>query len=52
MGGYCVENFRIELVEFLVLVENDLDTLGDDPVAQQEAANQLSYDLLVEPAKH
>jgi len=40
------------LVEFLVLAENALDALGNDPAARQEAANQLVYDLLVEPTGH
>jgi len=40
------------LVECLVLAKDALDTLGDDLIAQQEAANQLIYDLLLEPAEH
>jgi len=39
-------------VEFLVLAEDTLDTLGDDPIARQNAANQLIFVLLVEPAEH
>jgi len=40
------------LVEFLVLAENALDTLSGDLITRQEAANQLIYDLLVEPTEH
>jgi len=40
------------MVKFLVLEEDALDTLGDYPITQQEAANQLIYDLLVELAEH
>ena len=40
------------LVEFLVLVEDTLDNLGDNPLERQNAADQLIYDLLLEPAKH
>jgi len=39
-------------VEFLVLEEDAMDTLGNDPIAWQDAANQLIYDLLVEPVEH
>jgi len=30
------------LVEFLVLVEDELENLGDDPLEQQQASNQLN----------
>ena len=39
------------LVEFLMVAENVLETLGDDPITRQEAAHQLIYDVLVEPAE-
>jgi len=39
-------------VEFPVLVEDALDNLGDDPLEQQNVADQLMYDLPVEPAVH
>jgi len=38
------------LVEFLVVVDDALDNLGDQPLEQQHVANQLIFDLLVEPA--
>jgi len=38
-------------VEFLVVAEA-LDILGDDPSALQQAAHQLVYDGLMEPAEH
>ena len=34
-----------------MVVENVLETLGDDPTTRQEAAHQLIYDVLVEPAE-
>jgi len=40
------------LVEFLVVVEEELDSLGDDPSARQQAAHQLIYDSLMERAEH
>ena len=40
------------LVEFLVLVEDELENLGDDPLEPPSAANQLIFDILVEPAEH
>ena len=38
-------------MEFLVLGDDALDTLGGDPMAWQDATNQLICDLLVEPAE-
>jgi len=32
-----------------MVVENVLESLGDDSVTHQEAAHQLIYDVLVEP---
>ena len=40
------------LVEFLVMAEEALDSLGDDPSARQLAAHQLVYDGLMEPTEH
>ena len=40
------------LVEFLVWVEDELENLGDQPLEWQNAANQLIFDLLVEPTLH
>ena len=40
------------LVDFLVLAYGALDTLGGDPITQYEVANQVIYDLFVEPAEH
>ena len=40
------------LVEFLVVAEEALDSLGDNPSARQQAAHQLVYDALMEPAEH
>ena len=37
------------LVEFLVQVEDELDHLGDQPLERQHTANQLIFDLLIEP---
>jgi len=34
-----------------MVAENVLETLGDDPITRQEAAHQLIYDVLVEPAE-
>ena len=39
-------------MEFLVLAEDALDTLGGDAISREDAANELIYDLLVEPAEH
>jgi len=39
-------------MEFLLVVKEVLDTLGEGQVARQEAAHQLIYDVLVEPAEH
>jgi len=39
-------------VEFLVVAEEVLDSLGDNPSAHQQAAHQLVYDGLMEPAEH
>ena len=39
-------------MEFLVLAEDALDTLGGDAISREDAANKLIYDLLVEPAEH
>jgi len=40
------------LVEFRILAEDALYTLGGDLITRQEAAHQLIYDLLVELAEH
>jgi len=40
------------LVEFLTMAEDVLDSLGEDQIACQEAAQQLIYDVLVEPTGH
>jgi len=40
------------LVEFLVVAEEALDSLGDDSSARQQATHQLVYDGLMEPAEH
>ena len=34
------------------MAEDVLDSLGDDQDTRQEAAHQLIYDVLVEPAEH
>jgi len=39
------------LVDFLLVAEDVLDALGDDPVARQEAAHQLIYDGLIQPSE-
>ena len=39
-------------MEFLVLAEDALDTLGGDAISREDAANKLIYDFLVEPAEH
>jgi len=40
------------LVEFLIVAEEVLDSLGVDSNACQQAAHQLVYDGLMEPAEH
>ena len=49
--GYPPFTYR-GLVEFLVVAEEALDSLGDDSSARQQAAHQLVYVGLMEPAKH
>ena len=39
-------------MEFLLVAEEVLDTLGEEQVVRQEAAHQLIYDALVEPVEH
>ena len=39
-------------MEFLTVAEDVLESLGDDQVTRQEAAHQLIYDVLIEPAGH
>ena len=39
-------------MEFLLATEEVLDDLGEGPEARQEAAHQLVYDVLAEPAEH
>jgi len=39
-------------VEFLLVAEEVLDNLGEGSMACQEAAHQLIYDVLVDPAEH
>jgi len=39
------------LVDFLMVDENVLDSLGDDPIARQEAAHQLICVGLIEPSE-
>jgi len=39
------------LVEFLLVAEDVLDSLGDEPVARQDAAHQLIYNALIEPCQ-
>jgi len=40
------------LVEFLVLVEDELDNLGDQQLGWQHVVNQLIFDILVKPTIH
>ena len=40
------------LVEFLIMAEDVLHSLGEDQDAHQEPAHQLIYDVLVEPTGH
>ena len=49
--GYPSFTYR-GLVEFLVVAEEALDSLGADPSARRQAADQLVYDGLMEPAEH
>jgi len=49
--GYPPFTYR-GLVEFLVVAEEVLDSLGDDLSARQQATHQLVYDGLMEPAEH
>ena len=48
--GYPPFTYR-GLVEFLVVAEEALDSLGADPTARRQAARQLVYDGLTEPAE-
>jgi len=49
--GYPPFTYR-GLVEFLVVAEEALDSLGADPTARRQVARQLVYDGLMEPAEH
>ena len=40
------------LVEFLILVQDELDNLGDPSLERQQTANQLIFDLFIEPTTH
>jgi len=40
------------LVEFLIIAEDVLDTLGSGQRTRQEDADQLIYDVLIEPTEH
>ena len=46
--GYVPFTYR-GLVEFLIVAEDVLDTLGEEQDARQEAAHQVIYDVWVEP---
>ena len=37
-------------MEFLIVAEDVFESLGDEQVTRQEAAHQLIYDVLIEPA--
>ena len=51
-GQRCYAPFTNRgLVEFLLVVEEVLDTLGEEQEARREAAHQLIYDVLLEPAE-
>jgi len=39
------------LVDFLLVAKDVLHALGDDSIAQQEAAHQIIYDGLIEPSE-
>ena len=49
--GYAPFTYR-GLVEFLIMAEVVLDSLGEDQDTHQEAAHQLIYDVFVEPTGH
>ena len=48
--GYPPFTYR-GLVDFLVVAEEALDSLGADPTARRQAARQLVHDGLMEPAE-
>jgi len=50
-AGYAPFTYQV-LVEFIIVAEDVFDSLGEDQDARQEAAHQLIYDVLVEPAEH
>jgi hypothetical protein len=51
LRGYTPFTYR-GLVQFLIDVEGVIDHLGEESMSRQEAAHQLIYDVLVEPAEH
>ena len=48
LRGFAPFTYR-GLVEFFAVVEDILESLGDEQVTRQEATHQLIYDVLVEP---
>ena len=51
LRGYTPFTYR-DLVEFLMVAEDVLETMGGNQRTRQEDANQLIYDVLIEPAEH
>ena len=51
LRGFAPFTYR-GLVEFLAVAEDVLESLGDEQVTRQEAAHQLIYHVLIEPAGH
>ena len=52
-GVLCCTPFTYRgLVEFLMVAEDVLETLGNDQRTREEDADQLIYDVLIEPTEH
>ena len=51
LRGYAPFTYR-GLVEFLMVAEDVLETLGSDQRTQQEDTDQLINDVLIEPIEH
>ena len=51
LRGYAPFTYR-GLIEFLITAEEVLDTLGSGQRTRQEDADQLIYDVLIEPTEH
>jgi len=51
LRGYAPFTYQ-GIVEFLTIAEDVLDTLGSGQRTRQEDADQLRYDVLIEPIEH